>query len=55
MKEALCARRGIQVVVVQRADLNLETMQRKVGDRLPLRDLRGHAELIGLLAKAGKT
>ncbi len=54
MKEALCARRGVRVVVINRDDLKLETMQQKVGALLPLRDLRFHAELIDALEKVSK-
>lgn len=54
MKEALCARRGVHLVVVNREDLSLETMRRKVGTLLPLRDLSSHGELIRLLERASK-
>lgn len=52
MKEGHCARRGVRFVVVTRRDLTLETMKRKVGTLLPLRDLRGHEALLNLLEEA---
>lgn len=52
MKEALCARRGIQLIRIQWEDLSLQAMKQKVGALLPLRDLRNHTQLIELLEKA---
>ncbi|HWI52819.1 MAG TPA: hypothetical protein VNT01_11840 [Symbiobacteriaceae bacterium] len=54
MKEALCARRGIQLIVIHREDLSLEGMRAQVGALLPLRDLTGHEELIELLEKVSR-
>lgn len=51
IKEALCARNGINLVVIHRADLTLEAMRRRVGALLPLRDLRGHEALIAYLER----
>lgn len=49
MKEALCARRRLPLVIITRGDLRLNKMKQKVGAVLPLRDLRGYEELINLL------
>ena len=54
MKEALCARRGCRLVVIQREDLSLAAMRQKVGDLLPLRDLRGDELLIAFLEKVSR-
>lgn len=54
MKEALCARRGVRLVVINREDLKLEIMQQKVGTLLPLRDLSDHQGLIEFLEKVSK-
>lgn len=54
MKEALCARNGIHLVVIHRADLTLEAMREKVGALLPLRDLRGHEALVAYLEKVSE-
>lgn len=54
IKEALCARRGVRVVVINREDLKFEIMQQKVGTLLPLRDLCCHEELIEFLEKVSK-
>ncbi|HLN60795.1 MAG TPA: ArsR family transcriptional regulator [Symbiobacteriaceae bacterium] len=54
MKEALCARNGIKLVVIHQADLTLESMQQKVGALLPLRDLRGHEALIAYLEQVSQ-
>lgn len=54
MKEALCQRRGVRVVVINPPDLTYEKMKEKVGDLMPLRDLRGHEALLAFLDKAGK-
>ncbi|HEY3368614.1 MAG TPA: ArsR family transcriptional regulator [Symbiobacteriaceae bacterium] len=55
MKEALCARRGVRLVVIKGEDLSLGTMQQKVGALLPLRDLRTHGELVEALEKLSKS
>lgn len=54
MKEALCTRRGIRLVVVEPSDLSIEVMQQKVGGLLPLRDLRGYEELILYLDRVSR-
>lgn len=54
IKEALCARRGIRLVVIHREDLTLERMRQKVGTLLPLRDLRDHEALIHFLGQVDK-
>lgn len=55
MKEALCARHGVRLVVIRRDDLRLAAMQQKVGSLFPLRDLKGHEQLIETLEAAGKS
>jgi hypothetical protein len=54
VKEALCQRRGISLVVITRRDLTLRRMQEKVGNLLPLRDLHGHEALIKYLERLRK-
>lgn len=51
MKEALCARRGIPLIVITRADLNLKGIQQKLPATIPLRNLDGYEELIEALEK----
>jgi hypothetical protein len=53
VKRVLCEERGITLVIVRRSDLSLKGMQAKIG-RLPLRDLRGHEDLIDFLEKLKK-
>lgn len=55
MKETLCARRGVRLVVIIEEDLTLKTMQQRVGTLLPLRDLSCHGELIEHLEKVSKS
>lgn len=55
MKEALCARREIRLIIVTPADLNLETLRAKVGKSLPLRDLGPHQELVRFLEKVRRS
>lgn len=45
-KRAICAAKGITLVVVHAEDLSLEGMRRKVPDTLPKRDLRGFSGTI---------
>ena len=54
MKESICARRGIQLLIIKREHLMLRTMQQVIGGRLPLRDLSGHDELIKTLEQVSK-
>lgn len=54
MKEAICARQGITLVVVHAEDLSLAKMQAKVGDLLPRRDLQGREPLIAYLEKVSR-
>ncbi|HWI61200.1 MAG TPA: hypothetical protein VNT75_05170 [Symbiobacteriaceae bacterium] len=49
MKEAICARRGIRIIVITRADLNLSTMRKKVARIMPLRPLDRRQALIAFL------
>lgn len=46
IKLGICVQRGIRLVIVQSEDLTLQSMQQKVGNLLPLRDLTGHDLLI---------
>jgi hypothetical protein len=55
LKEALCARRGVRVVVIKPEDLKLDTMRQRVGALLPLRDLHYHQMLIEFLEKVSKS
>jgi hypothetical protein len=48
IKRGIYAREGIRLVIVHPRDLTLQTMKRLVGD-LPLRDLKGHEQLVDLL------
>ncbi|MDF2629815.1 MAG: hypothetical protein K0R39_3646 [Symbiobacteriaceae bacterium] len=54
VKRVLCEQRRIMLVVVHRQDLSLKGMQAKVGNLLPLRNLRGHEELIAYLERLEK-
>lgn len=54
IKIGVCVTRGIHLVTVRPADLSLAGMQRKVADRLPLRDLSGHGELIAYLERVSR-
>lgn len=49
LKLGICAAKGIRLVVIHPSDLSLRVMQEKVGQLLPLRDLRDHAALIDFL------
>ncbi|HWI64773.1 MAG TPA: hypothetical protein VNT75_23335 [Symbiobacteriaceae bacterium] len=53
IKLGLCTERNLKVVTVRVEDLTLQTMQAKVGDLLPRRDLTGHEPLIALLDHIG--
>lgn len=55
MKEAQCARRGVQLIVIEPADLSLEAIRAKVGSLRPQRDLRPHGDLIKYLEKVSKS
>lgn len=55
MKEALCARRGIKVVVITAADLSLKRMLAKVGNLLPLRDPNPNAALFQYLDRVSRS
>jgi len=46
MKIGICHLRGINLVIIHPEDLSLDGMRRKVGNRLPLRDLVGREPLI---------
>lgn len=48
-KRQACKRQNIKLIVVHAEDLSLEGMLSKVGDTLPLRDLRGFQETIDYL------
>jgi hypothetical protein len=54
MKLGICARRGITLVIIHAEDLKLEIMQQKVGQLLPLGNLRGHERLIAFLDAASR-
>lgn len=49
IKAGMCGDLGIKLVVIHREDLSLAGMRAKIGDGLPLRDLRGQAPLLRLL------
>lgn len=49
MKRGICAKEGITLLEVRREDLSLNTMKRRVGTHLPLRDLTGLERLIEVL------
>lgn len=49
IKAGLCLYQGIRLVIVHPEDLTLESMRRKVGQLLPLRDLTGQEQLIDFL------
>jgi len=52
IKAGLCVYEGIQLVIVRTEDLSLQGMFRKIGQRMPLRDLAGLERLIDLLESA---
>jgi len=54
VKRVLCEDRGVTLVTVTRGDLSLSGMQKKVGNLLPRRNLRGHEELIAFLDRLKK-
>lgn len=54
MKLGICASRGIRLVVIHPEDLALATMRQKIGQILPLRDLRGHEPLIAFLESVSR-
>ncbi len=49
LKRQICKEKEIALVVIQAEDLSLTTMRRKVGDKLPLRALRGFKQTIQYL------
>lgn len=49
LKERICARRGIRLVIVRPEDLSLDGMVEKVRGLLPLRSLEGHEDLVAFL------
>lgn len=49
LKQWICKQKGIQLIVVKAEDLSLKGMLKKVGDRLPLRALRGFKRTIRFL------
>lgn len=49
LKQGLCIREKITLVIIRDEDLTLEAMRRKVGNLLPLRDLTEHDLLIDFL------
>ncbi len=49
MKRGFCEARGITLIAVTAEDLSLEGMRAKLGDLLPLRDLRGHEAWVRLV------
>ena len=51
IKAGICRDRGIPLVVVHPEDLTLETMIRKVGAYLPLRDLRNRGPIVRYLER----
>lgn len=51
-KRSICARQGITLIVVHAEDLSLEGMLRKIGSRLPRRDLRCYSRTIRYLEHA---
>lgn len=55
IKLGISSARGIQLVVVHAADLSLAAMRAKVEGLLPLRDLHGHAPLIGYLESVSRS
>lgn len=54
VKRAICAAKGITLVIVHADDLSLEGMRRKVPDVLPKRDLRGFSGTIRHLERVAR-
>jgi hypothetical protein len=54
IKAGICRRRGIPLIVVHPEDLTLETMIQKVGNHLPLRDLRHKQPVIRFLERVSR-
>jgi hypothetical protein len=52
IKAGICLYQGIHLVVVRAEDLSLETMRKKIGRSLPIRDLTDQETLIDLLEEA---
>lgn len=52
IKAGLCLYEGINLILIHNADLSLQGMSAKVGQRLPLRNLADHEPLIELLERA---
>lgn len=49
IKAGLCLYRDVRLVIIREADLSLQTMTRKIGPGMKLRDLAGHEALIEML------
>lgn len=54
MKQLICVRRGIRLVVVHPADLTLERMRQKIAGLLPLRDLAGQEAVAEILERVSR-
>lgn len=54
IKLGICTTRGINLVVIHPEDLRLETVQQKVGQLLPIRDLNGHELLVAFLQSVSR-
>lgn len=54
IKLGICSIRGIELCIVHAEDLSLETMRRKIGTRLPLRDLRHEGPRIAYLESVAR-
>ena len=54
IKAGICRRRGIPLIIVRPEDLTLETMIQKVGNHLPLRDLRHKQPVIRFLERVSR-
>lgn len=52
LKKQLCADKGIKLITIHAQDLTIEGMLKKIGDILPLRNLRGGERLIEFLENA---
>jgi hypothetical protein len=49
IKHGLCAEQGIKLIIIHAEDLTLKTMQEKISDLLPLRNLEGYQPVIAHL------
>lgn len=54
LKIGICVSKGIHLQVIHAEDLTLETMRRKAGSVLPLRDPAGHERLAAFLEAVGR-